>query len=196
MSSFAKLLRRYSTWSAKNPLIAIPISTGVILGSGDILCQFLEHHHADGQAQNDSIVNKRKVRPYDLWRCTRMGAYGTFFLGPVCALWYTLWLPACVPMRGPSLLPVVKKVFLDETLASWFYYLSFLYGMTLLEGKSHIDGVRKLKKDFWTCYKTDLMVWPFVQFGNFWFVPTHLQALVVSMVSVFWGCFLSSVQNN
>lgn len=196
MEFFGKLLRRYNKWNEKSPFIAIPVSTGIILGSGDLLCQTLERFQAKKQADDPAVVKKRELVPYSPIRCLRMAGYGTFCFGPFCAMWYTRWLPAMVPMKEASLVPVAKKVALDETLQSWFYYLSFLYVMTLLEGKGHDEAVGKLQKDFWTCYKTDLCIWPFVQFGNFWFVPPHMQALVVSIVSVFWGCFLSSVQNN
>merc|ERR1712000_328178 len=100
-------------------------------------------------------------------RTLRMGGYGTLVFGPFCAFWYTKWLPAMVPMTEPALKPVLQKVFLDETLQSWFYYLSFPYTMTMFEGHGHDAAVAKIKKDFWTCYTTDLMIWPWVQFLNF-----------------------------
>lgn len=206
------LLRRYSRWNERSPLIAVPVSTGIILGAGDVLCQGAEQLHPvkrNVSTQMGSKVAREVVEPpattrttdnlvpfrYDAARMLRMAFYGWFCFGPFCALWYTRWLPRLVPMKEPALKLVLLKVALDETLQSWFFYTSFLYTMTRLEGSNHEDALAKLRKDFWKLYSTDLMLWPWVQFINFWWVPPHLQSLVVSSVSVLWGAFLSSVQN-
>merc|ERR1712007_421335 len=70
--------------------------------------------------------------------------------------------------------------------------LSFSWVMLFLDGKGHDEAFGKLHEDFWICYKTDLCIWHFVQFENFWFGPPHMQALVVSIISVFWGFFAES----
>lgn len=196
MASFRRLLHRYNTWSGESPFIAIPISTCVILASGDVLCQSLERFIAKRHLKDDSIVKKRELLPYDPIRTGRMGVYAFFALSPFFALWYTRFLPALVPIKKPSFKLVTKKVLWDETVGSMYYYFSFFYVMALLEGRSSHDGIENIKENFMTAYKTDLMVWPFVQFGNFWFVPTHIQPLVISVVSVFWAAFLSSIENN
>lgn len=53
---------------------------------------------------------------------------------------YLKWLPSMVhfPKNAvPGGKKLFYKIFLDETLGSWFYYITFLYGMTRLEGGSH-----------------------------------------------------------
>lgn len=191
-----RLFQRYSLWTQQRPLAAIPVSTGCILGVGDGLCQQLERAgYLKPKVKSQASQLPGEQPWWDLKRTARTVVYGWLWIGPSCALWYTWCLPRLVPMHKPTIRLVLAKVILDETLLSWWSYCSFLYGMTRLEGEDHQSGVDKVQKDFWKIYKADLMVWPWVQFANFWWVSPHLQSLVVSSCSIVWGCYLSSVQN-
>ena len=181
-----RLAGKYNNLLERKPRPTTIISTGIILGTGDILMQAFEQR---------KTIKKFKYEPK---RTACMAAYGSIVFGTFSYYWYCKWLPQMVPV-GAAAIPTLKqtcaKVALDETLQSWFAIGTFLPIMTLLEGGSMLEAQSKLKKDFWTIYKTDLMFWPFVQFLNFKFVPNHYQALVVSTISVFWGAFLSYVQH-
>lgn len=57
--------------------------------------------------------------------------------------------------------------------------------MAILEGN---DPLERLRTTFGTAYKTNLMLWPWVQAANFTFVPLEHRVLVVNLVSL--GTFL------
>lgn len=122
-------------------------------------------------------MSKKITVSYDFYRTLNMAKYGWFVFGPFCYCWYTKWLPSFVHFPQ-GVVPAGKKlffkIFLDETLGSWFYILTFLYTMTRLEGGNHESGMKKVKKDFLLCYEGDLCVWPIVQYLNFKYVPNHL----------------------
>lgn len=53
--------------------------------------------------------------------------------------------------------------------------------MSILEGK---DPMEKLNSTFLTAYKTNLMLWPWVQAANFSLVPLQHRVLVVNVISL------------
>ena len=191
--SFLNLIHAYNDYTERQPFKSITISSGFILGAGDLLMQIIEKY------QNKQQISKgEKVEPFKFTfrRTLNMAMYGWAVFGPFCYLWYVKFLPWAVPMKAkPEFIPVTKKVLLDETLMSWTFYLSFLYGMKRIEGASHQEGVDKVKKDFMRVWVTDLMVWPWIQYANFWLVPIHMQAFVVNAGTVIWSAYLSMVSN-
>jgi len=64
----------------------------------------------------------------------------------------------------------------------------FLSTMAYMEGNS---PVQRLKDAFVPGYQKNLMVWPWVQFTNFKYVPAEMRVLVVNIVSLGWNCYLS-----
>lgn len=46
------------------------------------------------------------------------------------------------------------------------------------------DPMEKLRKAYWSTYKTNLGVWSTVQLGNFALVPLEYRVLVVNVVSL------------
>ncbi|KAL4432324.1 hypothetical protein ABPG74_011083 [Tetrahymena malaccensis] len=169
----------------KKPFTSISLSTGVILGLGDVLEQYIEKK------------STKAPKPFELRRVLNMSAYGLTIYGPFCSLWYTKWLPSLAPLTPtPALKQLSLKILYDETLQSGFFYMSFLYTLTRLEGGSHQQGKDKVKRDFFRCYLADLAVWPWIQYVNFRYVPPHLQAIVVSTLTVFWGAYISYVQHS
>jgi len=57
----------------------------------------------------------------------------------------------------------------------------FLSSMALLEGT---DPKAKLKSTYWNALSSNWMVWPFIQFVNFKFVPLAYRVLVVNFLSI------------
>ena len=64
----------------------------------------------------------------------------------------------------------------------------FLSSMAVMEGK---DPKEKLAKSYIPGLKANWMIWPWVQFVNFKFVPLEHRVLIVNFVSLGWNCFLS-----
>ncbi|KRW99861.1 hypothetical protein PPERSA_10980 [Pseudocohnilembus persalinus] len=218
MKFATQLLQKYNYLCEKKPLITISISSGFILGLGDGLMQILQFYKQKKQSDNQQIQEnlnnienlhlsksnqiqlnlQRQSFKLDKQRTLNMAIFGWFFLGPLSYFWYCRLLPKMVPVSPNTQISnkqLFQKIFYDETIMSLAYYTTFLYVMTRLERKNHSEGIEKVKKDFFTCYKADLLYWPFIQFVNFRYFPIHLQSVAVNVASTLWGAFLSYVQN-
>lgn len=60
--------------------------------------------------------------------------------------------------------------------------------MAYLEGSSVRD---RLAQAYVPGLTKNFMVWPWVQFVNFKYVPADLRVLVVNVISLGWNCYLS-----
>jgi protein Mpv17 len=60
--------------------------------------------------------------------------------------------------------------------------------MAYLEGSSVRD---RLSSAYVPGLTKNFMVWPWVQFVNFKYVPADLRVLVVNVISLGWNCYLS-----
>lgn len=60
--------------------------------------------------------------------------------------------------------------------------------MAYLEGSSVKD---RLNQAYLPGLTKNFMVWPWVQFVNFKYVPADLRVLVVNVISLGWNCYLS-----
>jgi hypothetical protein len=68
----------------------------------------------------------------------------------------------------------------------------FLSSMAYLEGSS----VRQRLSDAYVPGLTkNFMVWPWVQFTNFKYVPMEHRVLVVNIISLGWNCYLSALNS-
>lgn len=60
--------------------------------------------------------------------------------------------------------------------------------MAYLEGSSVRD---RLNSAYVPGLTKNFMIWPWVQFANFKYVPADLRVLVVNVISLGWNCYLS-----
>lgn len=60
--------------------------------------------------------------------------------------------------------------------------------MAYLEGSSVRD---RLNSAYAPGLTKNFMIWPWVQFVNFKYVPADLRVLVVNVISLGWNCYLS-----
>lgn len=69
--------------------------------------------------------------------------------------------------------------------------VTFFYGMSLLEMKTHKEAVTEVKDKFYETWKVGVCVWPVVQTINFTFVPERNRVPFVSIASLMWTTFLA-----
>ncbi|KAG7459416.1 hypothetical protein MATL_G00210360 [Megalops atlanticus] len=83
---------------------------------------------------------------------------------------------------------VLRKLLLDQTIASPLATSVFYTGVSFLEGKE--DILEDWRAKFLNTYKTGLMYWPFMQFLNFVLVPQYLRTAVMGCSAFLWATFL------
>uniref|UniRef100_A0A673A0F9 Uncharacterized protein n=1 Tax=Sphaeramia orbicularis TaxID=375764 RepID=A0A673A0F9_9TELE len=89
---------------------------------------------------------------------------------------------------GNSIRMVMRKLFLDQTVAAPLATSVFYTGMSLLEGKN--DIMEDWREKFLNTYKTGLMFWPFMQFLNFALVPLYVRTTFTGCCAFIWATFL------
>ncbi|KAF5017138.1 hypothetical protein F66182_10972 [Fusarium sp. NRRL 66182] len=170
------MLRWYAARMAQRPLLTSSITTATLFGAGDVLAQ--------------QAVDKKGFDKHDYARTGRMVLYGGAIFGPAASAWYGV-LQRHVVLKSTAA-TVVTRVAADQLLFTPVNLFCFLSSMSIMEGT---DPMEKLRKAYWSTYKTNLGVWSTVQLGNFALVPLEYRVLVVNVVSLGWNCYLSFVNS-
>ncbi|PGH28044.1 protein sym1 [Polytolypa hystricis UAMH7299] len=167
---------RYQATLAKRPLLTQSIGSALLFGTGDILAQ--------------QAVDQVGLENHNYARTGRMALYGGAIFGPAATTWYK-FLQRNVVMSTPGR-TLVARVGADQLIFAPTHMFAFLSSMSILEGN---DPLEKLRSSYWTGYKANLMIWPWVQAVNFRFVPLEHRVLVVNTVSLGWNCLLSLINS-
>jgi len=169
----------WKTSFGKNLLLTNIVSSGGLLVLGDFIQQKVE------------ISQNPDKEKYDTERSARMGLVG-LSQGPPHHYWY-LYLDKVLP--GTSAATVCKKILADQLFAAPFFAFTFIYGASLLEGKSLVSCWSEFKSKFPTIYLFDWFIWPPTQAVNFALVPAQYRVLYVNGVTVLWDVFLSYIKH-
>lgn len=187
------------------------ITSGIISGSGDLLCQYLSSKQNDTPKQpggsdttssteddNRDIVETDQTNNFDWLRTLRFTILGSFLVAPTVHAWYG-YLMSSIPGTGIS--AIGKRLFCDQILFAPLFLPTFLSCLTVLEHVSPGDGrnnndlythlTSRLKNDVPEALVVGWSIWiPSMAF-MFAFVPMKFQVLYSNGIGFVWNAYLS-----
>eukprot|EP00569_Conticribra_weissflogii_P007174 CAMPEP_0171350988 /NCGR_PEP_ID=MMETSP0878-20121228/37832_1 /TAXON_ID=67004 /ORGANISM="Thalassiosira weissflogii, Strain CCMP1336" /LENGTH=288 /DNA_ID=CAMNT_0011856091 /DNA_START=10 /DNA_END=876 /DNA_ORIENTATION=- len=129
-SPFQSPLQWYASKLDTHPLLTKGITSGMIAGSGDILCQYLSNNsQSSGPTdENDSPTNTHQT--FNWKRTLRFTILGSFLIAPTVHVWYGA-LMTRIP--GTSASVVAKRLFFDQGCFAPVFTSVFISCLTVLE---------------------------------------------------------------
>ncbi|CAJ0572706.1 unnamed protein product, partial [Mesorhabditis spiculigera] len=168
------MLARYMQVMNRRPLLTQCVSSALIAGGGDLLCQ--------------KLVEKRSWEQYDAIRTGRFFVLAGVFIAPALNRWFRVL--EMVRGGNPKLIPL-KRMLIDQSTFSPIFNGLVLFNLRLLEGFNVKDCADLTKRDWWPVWSTSLMFWPFIQLANFYLVPLNMRVVVTQIAGLFWNSYLS-----
>ncbi|XP_059614256.1 uncharacterized protein LOC132260262 [Phlebotomus argentipes] len=137
-------------------------------------------------------IEGKNFSTYDWGKCFRMGLFGTFVIGPTLYVWMR-FANKTWPRRnlGTSL----TKALVEQVTYDPLMITTFLFVMSLMEGKTTHEARLEVKEKFFDTYKVGAVFWPCVQTVNFTIVPQRNQVVFVSFFSMIWSSFLAYMKH-
>ena len=189
----------YSRQLDAHPLLTKAISSGLIAGAGDWICQALQHqqnHHRYSHSQPveedfEESPSQAVARLGGWWDPLRTGRFvilGAFLVAPTVHLWYgqlAAWFPGTTAPR------VALRVALDQLVFSPVFLVAWLSSLWTLQGDADHVTVDHLQDDLPELLVANWGLWVPAQLINFRFVPLKFQVLYSNVVALLWNVFLS-----
>ncbi|KAN0080428.1 Mpv17 / PMP22 family domain containing protein [Tylopilus felleus] len=171
----ASFFRIYNAALIQRPMLAQSATAAFLFGAGDIIAQQAIEHEG---------------KNHDFMRTARLAFYGGALFGPALTKWFQLLdrIKFASPTRG-----VIYRVWLDQALLAPVAVGFFFGTMSILEGKGTSGAVERINENYQPTLIRNWCVFIPTQIINFAVVPHHLRFGVVSVVSLFWNTYLSSV---
>lgn len=205
----ASVLSWYSRKLDTHPLLTKAITSGLVGGAGDLICQSIVDK-SEKESLRQVITDKDLSLWWwwDGWRTARFCFLGTVFVAPLCHYWYgalAFWYPLGAANAATSnAMMVVKRVALDQLVFSPVLVCCWISSLWTLEngimsGNTAVDTVRKENSEIPArlietvpgVMVANWIFWIPVQVINFRFVPTKFQVLTANCVALIWNAYLS-----
>lgn len=169
-----RFLEWYGSKLDSHPLLTKGISSGIINGTADGICQY--------------ITNKDEKFTFDWLRAGRFVFLGTVFVAPVTHVWYGLLSTKLFP--GPSTVQrVTKRVVVDQFGFAPLFLPGFMGSLWMLEGRENIP--QTLIEVTPEIVVANWSVWIPAMTINFSLVPQKFQVLYSNLIALMFTVYLS-----
>jgi len=176
----------YNNLLIKYPLRTKILTSACFAGLGDYFCQTL----IEGRS------SKNPQKPYNYRRTLLMTSMSICYGTPILHYWYNaVFTIADKLVKNKKYLPLVATA-LDEMIFSPPYYAGWLFTVEFMDKHDNEKCVQNVKEKWWSAVVADWKLWPLATLVNFTFVPHHYRILFVNFVGVFWGVYMSWLQNS
>jgi hypothetical protein len=189
------LLDKYNNLLETHMMPTKIVTSGVINGLGDILCQLLDGALKDG-------------KEFDFRRLFIFSLVGGFYFGPMIHYWFEFlnnispFLPANGAIKAGVQLILDQTVGAVAVIGTFFYFNEVLQHLIPPSTKApELSLVGSIIKNGNYAFKNTLpetllanwRYWPIVNFFNFRYVPIQYRLLVSNVASVMWSIVLSKI---
>lgn len=132
------LLSWYSRRLDRYPIVTKSITSGLISGTGDLICQLLQrqqHYRSQKLSVDDGVDTDARhfdrrllcettnIPELDMQRTSRFVILGMFLVGPLCHYWYNSLAKTIVPGLSTSFRIVSKRVIVDQFMFAPLFVL-------------------------------------------------------------------------
>lgn len=174
----------YSNLLSKRPYSTKVITSFIIMGAGDVICQLLENKKAKS---NKTINLKRTLKQ----------ASFSFLLTPYLHFQYNVIIPKYFAVGSYK---IIKIILYDQTVNAVVCILGFFLYMDFLNREGVFKTSSNQSNDqFYEKFKVGLIgnykIWPLSQVVNFTIIPPHYRVFFANIVGLFWNIYLSYLQN-
>lgn len=136
-------------------------------------------------------IFKKGMKKWDRKRTSQMSVSG-MTVGVFCHHWYKV-LDKKLP--GRTINVVLKKVFIDQTVASPIVIFIFFLTLGTLRKSSFKEIGNEIQDKAITLYTAEWVVWPPAQLINFYILPSRYRVLYDNTISLGYDVFTSAVIN-
>mmetsp|Transcript_16125 Transcript_16125/g.32292 ORF Transcript_16125/g.32292 Transcript_16125/m.32292 type:complete len:241 (-) Transcript_16125:269-991(-) len=165
---------------AKRPLLVKSITTGVLMGVGNVAAQGV-------------VIVKGKQRGIVMRKVIAFVMFGLLLSGPLGHAWLKFLNGRKNKLKGQTL--ILYKIALDRLVYGPAFNLLQMAFVYKASGQSWNKVGKSLAATWWPAQILNWKMWPFAQFINFNFIPPDLQLLYMNLVALIWTVALSSIMN-
>ena len=177
----------YSTKLDTHPLLTKGVTSGLIAGTGDFLCQ----NFVDERKKTANSAKSSRLEWWDPSRTARFVFLGVFLIAPGIHAWYNALNFRLVP-GAATVSTVVKRVVLDQVLFTPLFLPCWLTALWTLEGETSFETMPgRMAEMAPSILVANWALWIPAQLVNFRFVAVKYQVLYSNAVSLIWNIYLS-----
>jgi len=189
----------YARSNTERPFVTRALTTGFLAGMGDVMAQFVQR---DVTRSRNSIRegggSSRESQPwYDPQRTLVMASWGTIASGPFNHFWY-MWLDRSIALprlaHSVGLKIVLDHVVYFPVLVGFFAWTDFFRGRAESASDAVVSAV--FNEQLMPLMRANVVAWTGVHMLTFTMIPAAYHVLWVSVASLFWSGYCSSVSED
>jgi hypothetical protein len=191
----------YSRQLDTYPLLTKGVTSGLLVGAGDFICQTLlaksklekVDHSSTPSASSSTRTSFWGHFFVDCWdapRTARFCVLGTFWVAPMTHVWYRS-LSTQIVTGTSTPIKVMQRVIIDQFGFAPLFTTSFVGLLWVLEGRSSTEIPSQLKSAIPEIIIAGWSLWIPAMTLNFSVVPIKYQVLYSNVVALVWNVYLS-----
>jgi len=201
-SFWSNFLEWYSMKLDTHPITTKCISSGLIAGAGDMICQYMtvttmatgdleskvdtNAAAADNPSQRaeTSLIDQMSTTKWDWVRTGRFATLGALWVGPVLHVWY-----GALFRQFPH--QVLLRVAIDQFVMAPAFVTSFLSWLWMREGEQTSNLIPRIQENVPSIVVANWALWIPAQTVNFYLMPVKYHVLFSNFVALAWNAYLS-----